>query len=61
MKSILPRVVFALMMFVAVARGEAMLQYFNTRWSEIEAKIPDLAEAGYNSLWLPPPTKASPR
>lgn len=41
------------------ARAESMLQYFNTSWSEIETKIPELAEAGYESLWLPPPTKGS--
>ncbi len=39
--------------------GEAMLQYFNTSWREIESKMPELAEAGYESIWLPPPTKAS--
>src|SRR5581483_1158243 len=52
----------ALLAFVLpqpLARGEAMLQYFNTKWSEITAKIPELAEAGYDSLWLPPPTKGS--
>ncbi|MCX7915514.1 MAG: alpha-amylase family glycosyl hydrolase, partial [Verrucomicrobiae bacterium] len=43
----------------AMARGEAMLQYFNTSWREITEKIPELAEAGYSSLWLPPPTKGS--
>lgn len=36
-------------------QGEAMLQYFNTSWAEITAKMPELAEAGYSSLWLPPP------
>jgi hypothetical protein len=41
------------------AQGEAMLQYFNTDWAEITRKMPELAEAGYSSLWLPPPTKAS--
>jgi glycosidase len=40
-------------------RGEAMLQYFNTSWAEITRKMPELAEAGYSSLWLPPPTKGS--
>ncbi|MBS0658101.1 MAG: hypothetical protein JSR82_07630 [Verrucomicrobia bacterium] len=40
-------------------RGEAMLQYFNTEWREIADKMPELAEAGYTSLWLPPPTKGS--
>jgi len=42
-----------------VAVGEAMLQYFNTTWKEIERKMPELAEAGYESIWLPPPTKGS--
>ncbi len=36
-----------------------MLQYFNTDWNEIALKMPELAEAGYDSLWLPPPTKGS--
>lgn len=40
-------------------RGEAMLQYFNTSWAELTDKMPEIAEAGYSSLWLPPPTKAS--
>ncbi|MGZ5553160.1 MAG: alpha-amylase family glycosyl hydrolase, partial [Chthoniobacterales bacterium] len=40
-------------------RAEAMLQYFNTDWNEIALKMPELAEAGYDSLWLPPPTKGS--
>jgi hypothetical protein len=39
--------------------SEAMLQYFNTSWAEITRKMPELAEAGYSSLWLPPPTKGS--
>ncbi|HJT82694.1 MAG TPA: alpha-amylase family glycosyl hydrolase, partial [Chthoniobacterales bacterium] len=43
----------------APSRGEAMLQYFNTDWKEIAMKMPELAEAGYTSLWLPPPTKGS--
>ena len=43
----------------APIQGEAMLQYFNTDWNEIALKMPELAEAGYDSLWLPPPTKGS--
>ena len=43
----------------SVSSGEAMLQYFNTSWKEMTDKIPELAEAGYSSLWLPPPTKGS--
>jgi hypothetical protein len=32
-----------------------ILQYFNTGWVEIERRVPEIAEAGYTSLWLPPP------
>ncbi|MFM8656640.1 MAG: alpha-amylase family glycosyl hydrolase, partial [Chthoniobacterales bacterium] len=41
------------------ARAEGLLQLFNVSWSEITKKMPELAEAGYGSLWLPPPTKGS--
>ncbi len=56
------RVIYALMLAFAattVLRAETMLQYFNTSWVEITNKMPELAEAGYTSLWLPPPTKGS--
>ena len=58
MKFILARSLCYLLLLSTLASGEAMLQYFNTSWAEIEGKIPELAEAGYDSLWLPPPTKA---
>ena len=52
--------VFFLFLFVnRMTSAETMLQYFNTSWVEITNKIPELAEAGYTSLWLPPPTKGS--
>ena len=38
--------------------GEVILQYFNTAWPELTRRIPELAEAGYTALWLPPPFKA---
>lgn len=38
--------------------SEAILQYFGTTWNEITRRIPELAEAGYTALWLPPPFKA---
>jgi len=44
---------------VVPAWPEAMVQYFNTSWVEITEKMPELAEAGYSSIWLPPPTKGS--
>ena len=48
----------AALLFPAQSKGEAMLQYFNTSWKAIAQKIPELAEAGYDSIWIPPPTKA---
>src|ERR1043166_1005931 len=39
------------------ARADAMLQLFNVNYDELIAKMPEIAEAGYTSLWLPPPTK----
>jgi Alpha amylase, catalytic domain len=47
------------LMSAPVLKAETMLQYFNTSWVEITNKMPELAEAGYTSLWLPPPTKGS--
>ena len=42
----------AILLFVILgtqsAQGEAMLQYFNTDWTEITRKMPELAEAGYS-------------
>jgi glycosidase len=43
----------------AAAQQEVILQYFNTSWVEIEGRLPELAEAGYTTLWLPPPNKGS--
>ena len=39
------------------ARADAMLQLFNVNWGELIQKMPEIAEAGYTSLWLPPPGK----
>ncbi|MDR3456099.1 MAG: alpha-amylase family glycosyl hydrolase [Verrucomicrobiae bacterium] len=41
------------------ARGEAMLELFNVSWSQLTAKMPEIAEAGYDSLWLPNPAKGN--
>ena len=40
-------------------RAEALLQLFNVSYVDLIQKMPELAEAGYTSLWLPPPTKGS--
>ena len=49
----------ALVSSVLPARGEAMLQLFNVSWSDITTKMPEIAEAGYDAIWLPPSAKAS--
>ncbi|MDC1206399.1 alpha-amylase family glycosyl hydrolase [Akkermansiaceae bacterium] len=54
----LKTLIISLFAFSGTLRGEVILQYFNTSWAEIEARMPELAEAGYDSLWLPPPFKA---
>ncbi len=41
------------------ARGEAMLELFQQTWPQITQKMPELAEAGYDSLWLPNPCKGN--
>ncbi len=40
-------------------RAEVILQYFETSWSEVEARVPEIKAAGYDALWLPPPTKGT--
>ena len=41
------------------ARAEAMLELFNVTWPQLTAKMPEIAEAGYDSLWLPNPAKGN--
>jgi len=43
---------------VVSARADAILQLFNLSWNQVADKMPEIAEAGYSSLWLPPPVKA---
>lgn len=38
---------------------ETILQYFETSWPEITARMPEIAAAGYTAIWLPPPTKGA--
>jgi len=41
------------------ARADAMLELFQVNWPDLIQKMPEIAEAGYTSLWLPPPAKGS--
>ena len=55
-------VFFVLSVMVAAvrpARGEAMLELFQMSWNQVSQKMPELAEAGYDSLWLPNPAKGA--
>ena len=45
--------------FSSNVRADALLQLFNVSYVDLIQKMPELAEAGYTSLWLPPPTKGS--
>lgn len=36
-----------------------ILQWFDTSWSSIEVRTPDLFMAGYGALWIPQPARAS--
>ena len=56
----LPFILVILFLSTSMLHGkEVILQYFNTSWKEIERRIPEIAEAGYSSLWLPPPFKGA--
>ncbi len=44
---------------VSASRGEAMLELFNVPWTQLTQKMPEIAEAGYDSLWLPNPAKGN--
>jgi hypothetical protein len=53
---------FSLLVLIAGtrgARGEAMLELFQMNWNQISQKMPEIAEAGYDSLWLPNPAKGN--
>lgn len=41
------------------SHAEVILQFFETPWAEIEARMPEIAQAGYGAIWLPPPTKGT--
>ena len=53
---------FFLLLLVAgvrPVRAEAMLELFQMSWPQITQKMPEIAEAGYDSLWLPNPAKGN--
>jgi len=36
-----------------------MLELFNVKWADLTQKMPEIAEAGYDSLWVPNPAKGT--
>ena len=55
----LPALALAMLIVPSRARGHVILQYFETPWAEIEARLPEVAIAGYGALWFPPPEKGA--
>ncbi len=51
--------IFSGPLMIREARGEAMLELFQLTWNQITQKMPEIAEAGYDSLWLPNPAKGN--
>jgi len=49
--------VFFLLAFAGAVQAEVLLQWFESDWDEMYQKLPKVAEAGYDSFWIPPPTK----
>ncbi|MFZ0826690.1 MAG: alpha-amylase family glycosyl hydrolase [Verrucomicrobiia bacterium] len=43
----------------STGHSEAMLELFQLNWNQISQKMPEIAEAGYDSLWLPNPAKGN--
>ena len=36
----------------------AMLEMFEASWSTLQNRMPDIFQAGYGQMWLPPPERA---
>jgi glycosidase len=59
------RIILALMLMLLclaparLSRGEAMLELFQQTWPQITAKMPELAEAGYDAIYVPNPCKGN--
>ena len=47
------------LLLAGTVRGEQMLELFNCTWNQVIQKMPEIAEAGYDSLWLPNPAKGT--
>ena len=43
----------------APASDPAFIQYFETSWDTMRARMPDVFMAGYEGVWVPPPQRAA--
>ena len=60
--AILPLALAAIVAWTPAAQAQAnpvILQWFEIEWDDIERRTPDFFIAGYNAVWLPPPSMAS--
>ena len=49
--------VVILLIMASWGYAEVMIQWFETEWNEIYRRMPEVAEIGYDYIWIPPPTK----
>ena len=55
------RCVLTGLVFISIlgsARGEVILQFFETEWDEMYRRLPEIAEIGYGGIWHPSPAKS---
>lgn len=45
-------------LLTASASAEVILQYFEADWDEVYRRTPEIAEIGYDALWIPSPCKS---
>jgi len=47
-----------LSLYPSRSQAEVMLQWFESDWDEMYRRLPEVAQVGYDYMWIPPPTKA---
>lgn len=52
------RIFLFLFVLTAFAHSEVILQFFEGEWDEIHARTPEIAEIGYDGIWIPSPCKS---
>jgi len=52
-------VALTIILAVRPARADALLELFQQTWPQVTQRMPEMAEAGYDSLWLPNPAKGN--